>query len=294
MEDNDFFKDRNKGKTRDTKKTIDEEEKFLERTSADVENIFEINDVELIENTSEESQRVKRKKFFEIVEAPEVFQDLDNIDEGGNPVEIPIIDLTQHIEHSKKHVVCKLPQNVYNKVLKLVQEKVNQDKNKGNKEFRIKGNWTHDEDTILIDLVNKHGPKKWSWLATHLKGRIGKQCRERWLNHLDPSIKKSDWSEEEDNLIVKLHKENGNQWSKISKHFSLKGRTPNMIKNRWNSTLKKKTKGYKKKKKRGYTRKRDAVRPKEVKKINENIQLNKPITSSQIIINKNKKEKKEK
>ena len=44
----------------------------------------------------------------------------------------------------------------------------------------------------------KNGPKKWSEIAKYLPGRIGKQCRERWYNHLDPNINKKGWTEEED------------------------------------------------------------------------------------------------
>nr|1GVD_A Chain A, MYB PROTO-ONCOGENE PROTEIN [Mus musculus] len=50
----------------------------------------------------------------------------------------------------------------------------------------IKGPWTKEEDQRLIKLVQKYGPKRWSVIAKHLKGRIGKQCRERWHNHLNP------------------------------------------------------------------------------------------------------------
>jgi len=66
-------------------------------------------------------------------------------------------------------------------------------------------------------------------------GRNGKQCRERYLNHLDPSIKKDSWTEEEDRLVMKYHAKLGNQWSKIAK--KLPGRTANSIKNHWNATL---------------------------------------------------------
>jgi hypothetical protein len=41
----------------------------------------------------------------------------------------------------------------------------------------------------LMELVERHGQQRWSLIATYLTGRIGKQCRERWHNHLRPDIK---------------------------------------------------------------------------------------------------------
>ena len=43
----------------------------------------------------------------------------------------------------------------------------------------VKGPWTKEEDDLVVQLVQKYGAKKWSLIASHLKGRIGKQCRER-------------------------------------------------------------------------------------------------------------------
>lgn len=101
----------------------------------------------------------------------------------------------------------------------------------------IKGSWTREEDEEIVKYVQTHGDKDWAKLALILKGRTGKQCRERYKNHLDQSVKHTQWTQEEDDLLIELHEKYGNKWTKISSFFV--GRTDNCIKNRWNSTVKK-------------------------------------------------------
>lgn len=80
-----------------------------------------------------------------------------------------------------------------------------------------KGRWTSEEDDLIRTEVER-GNCKWSDIARKLPfERTGKQCRERWSNHLNPTLKKSPWTEEEDNQLIAAQAVLGNSWTKISR-----------------------------------------------------------------------------
>ena len=66
--------------------------------------------------------------------------------------------------------------------------------------------WSADEDAKLTALVEKYNARNWSELAVWMTPRTGKQCRERWVNHLNSNVKKGDWTEEEDRTLIQSHK----------------------------------------------------------------------------------------
>ncbi|KAM3308357.1 myb-related protein [Capsicum chacoense] len=102
-----------------------------------------------------------------------------------------------------------------------------------------KGAWTKEEDQRLISYIRAHGEGCWRSLpkAAGLS-RCGKSCRLRWINYLRPDLKRGNFTEEEDELIIKLHSLLGNKWSVIAGR--LPGRTDNEIKNYWNTHIKRK------------------------------------------------------
>ncbi|KAI3993924.1 hypothetical protein MKX01_002937 [Papaver californicum] len=102
-----------------------------------------------------------------------------------------------------------------------------------------RGPWTPDEDEILSNYVQKEGEGRWRTLPKRAGLlRCGKSCRLRWMNYLRPSVKRGQIGEDEEDLILRLHRLLGNRWSLIAGRIP--GRTDNEIKNYWNTHLSKK------------------------------------------------------
>ncbi|XP_051133607.1 transcription factor MYB10-like [Andrographis paniculata] len=102
-----------------------------------------------------------------------------------------------------------------------------------------RGPWSAEEDLRLTSFIQKHGHNNWRALPK-LAGlmRCGKSCRLRWINYLRPDVRRGNFTREEEQIVINLHKSLGNKWSAIAKF--LPGRTDNEIKNVWNTSIKKK------------------------------------------------------
>ncbi len=94
--------------------------------------------------------------------------------------------------------------------------------------------WSDAEDQKLAELAKLYKGKRWDTVAEGVSGLAGatktaKQCRERWHNHLNPTMIAHPWSPDEEDQLFELHRKVGNRWSDLAR--MMKGRTDNSIKN---------------------------------------------------------------
>lgn len=158
----------------------------------------------------------------------------------------------ERVEHSllftktrdfQKTTIFSTPENQGNKSFtsdsQYLQNKPKTNKpNKSASLSKRKENWYHDEDTQLLALIAQFGPRNWSKIASHFPNRQGKQCRERWHNHLNPHINKNKWTSREERVLLQAYLRYSSKWAIIARF--LPGRTDNCIKNHYNSTIKRK------------------------------------------------------
>ncbi|XP_077243959.1 uncharacterized protein LOC143884331 isoform X2 [Tasmannia lanceolata] len=97
------------------------------------------------------------------------------------------------------------------------------------------GRWSVDEDKHLKIAVTLFGPKQWMKIAQFVPGRAQVQCRERWLNALDPSLNLGQWTEEEDSKLKAAITEHGHCWSKVAAFVP--PRTDSQCRRRWKVIL---------------------------------------------------------
>ncbi|MFK7824834.1 MAG: Myb-like DNA-binding domain-containing protein [Oligoflexales bacterium] len=104
---------------------------------------------------------------------------------------------------------------------------------------------TKEEDKLLADRAEYHllhtGEIRWAQIQKkYFPERTSKSIRERYYEHLDPRLDKSDFDEEEREFISNFVLTHGNRWTELAKH--LPGRSPNRLKNYWNRIKKKEMK----------------------------------------------------
>jgi hypothetical protein len=95
--------------------------------------------------------------------------------------------------------------------------------------------FTVEEDVRLLEIMGRTPVVNWEAIAQQVGGRSARQCRERWVNYLNPKIRNEPWTEEEDRLLVEKINELGHCWASIGHHFN--GRSESDVKNRWYSHL---------------------------------------------------------
>ncbi|KAI0259969.1 pre-mRNA splicing factor component-domain-containing protein [Gloeopeniophorella convolvens] len=99
----------------------------------------------------------------------------------------------------------------------------------------IKGGvWKNTEDEVLKAAIAKYGKNQWARISSLLVRKTPKQCKARWYEWLDPSIKKTEWSKEEDEKLLHLAKLMPTQWRTIA---PIVGRTATQCLERYQKLL---------------------------------------------------------
>ena len=82
--------------------------------------------------------------------------------------------------------------------------------------------WTPEEDRLLLELYEKYG-SKWSTIARSIEGRTDDACSKRYREALDPSLKKDEWSTEEDERLLEVWRRIGGKWGQIGQEMQRSG-----------------------------------------------------------------------
>jgi hypothetical protein len=96
--------------------------------------------------------------------------------------------------------------------------------------INVKHKFTPDEDQRLTVLVEQYGTNEWGVISQLMQNRNPRQCRERWTNYLQPYLRTTPWTLEEDQLLEEQFILHGTKWTRISKCFI--HRSPLSLRNR--------------------------------------------------------------
>jgi len=110
---------------------------------------------------------------------------------------------------------------------------------RGNKKRRV---FTPFEDSILLRIMNVGQEVSWSRVAEYIPGRTARQCRDRWVNYLNPNIEKKEWNSDDDSLLKEKYLQYGPKWAIILQFFP--NTSYNSLKNHFYSKVSKQMPDY--------------------------------------------------